>query len=287
MRRKGFTLIEMLVVIGIVAVLIGLLLPAVQKVREAAARMASTNKLKQIITATHNFAATREGRLPTIDGSAGGPNPKHALWVALLPYIEQDALYRRFQDAEWGFTDDNLVTVMAYISPADPTFPSEQSARIASISYAANAQVFYGGPSLSATFGDGTSNTFAFAEHYADCGNGHFAWPLILAYQGLHRATFADGGPNVASYANCGDDFPITTGIPPVTTGPRGRTFQVAPRGGLGSDSDIAVPNTPHRGGMLTALADGSVRTLAPGMSESTYWGAVTPARGEILGGDW
>jgi hypothetical protein len=106
------------------------------------------------------------------------------------------------------------------------------------------------------------------------------------AYPGLHRATFADGGPKIGRGANCGDEFPITSGNPPTTTGVSpGKTFQAAPR--PGPDCDFTFANTPHRGGMLAGIADGSVRIISPAISPTTYWGAITPDRGEVLGNDW
>ncbi|WP_238537668.1 DUF1559 domain-containing protein [Zavarzinella formosa] len=96
--RPAFTLIELLVVIAIIAILIGLLLPAVQKIREAANRMKCTSNLKQLGLAAHNYQDTYQA-FPTGVAAPGSDGRTTSLFVELLPFIEQDALYK-----QWNFT---------------------------------------------------------------------------------------------------------------------------------------------------------------------------------------
>jgi competence protein ComGC len=283
--RMGFTLVELLVVIGIIAVLIGLLIPAVMKARAAAARIESANKLKQLGLAVQNFGDAHDGRLPNLTG-LGPPQPADGqpLLVALLPFIEQGT-YASYVQATNGMS--SAFMIRQYLSSSDPTVWRQSGNGVSS--FAANAQVFVGWPRTSTTFEDGMSNTIEFAEHYSTCSGTIFSW--FTDYPStMRRPTFADNGPEIISWTPnrpeaYTDAYPVKTGNPPVTVSSiPGLTFQVRPKV---SECDPRVAQGLHSGGMLVALADGSVRTLAAGMSAATYWAAVTPAGGEVLGGDW
>jgi prepilin-type N-terminal cleavage/methylation domain-containing protein len=161
---RGFTLIELLVVIAIIAILIGLLVPAVQKVRDAAHRIESTNNLKQIVLASHNCADTNAGTLPptlgayptTTNGLNWGapylPSKFGTGFYFLLPYIEQDNVYSSTQiNGGPGSTfaqsnapgNPNTLTgghqsnswwidrggrIKTYASPGDPSIPASGTA---------------------------------------------------------------------------------------------------------------------------------------------------------------
>src|SRR5262249_395481 len=132
--QKAFTLIELLVVIAIIGILIGLLLPAVQKVRDAAARAVCQNNQKQLALAVHNYASPTADRLPDWDKYDAGINKRASFYFRILPFIEQNSLYdvgmaasgfasnpSRTWDGPVGSSTVRQTKVNTFICPSDPS----------------------------------------------------------------------------------------------------------------------------------------------------------------------
>ena len=294
--KKGFTLIELLVVISIIGILIGLLLPAVQKVREAANRIQCANNIKQLGLATQNFATTYDSKLPTIKHQIA-PGSYGSVMVALMPYLEQENLYKAYSiptnmtspGAPSGPSTKYNATVIKtpFVCPSDYSASTGTGASgWALTSYAGNALLFSKvgwftvDDPLNSNFNlgnipDGTSNTIGFAERimYTETGANRdmayfkgpqgaesFNYPAFGIYQNIYPMYF-DGNPAwwwYSSWSFNGGPYPVPWGV-----------------------------NSYHNQIISVCMMDGSVRTLNTNMSSLTFWRAALPSDGVTLPADW
>lgn len=296
-HQRGVTMIEVILVIGILSLLVGLLLVAVQRARQSAAILQNKNNLRQIILAVHQLAGQNEGKIENLARSSMPPVSAPcdcSLFFRLTDYLYgQRAIPTDLSTTAWNeYFSPN---VKCYRNLADPSWdydPAEVNVS-GKCSYGLNMFAMDGSLSFVSDLPDGTSQTIAFVDKYAVKGSPNYTVPqtvniytyifdpLVSRWDGREvygdrRATFADRG---------WDDVLPVTDFTTKTTQPSvpGKTFQVGPRPEL---VDPSIPQTPHRAGLTVAMFDGSVRSIAPSVNESLFWALVTPNGGEVARGD-
>jgi len=316
--RKGFTLIELLVVIAIIAILIGLLLPAVQKVREAAARMSCSNNLKQLALASLNFESAN-GKLPP--GNLSDPPGKaisfnyqyYGTLALLLPYMEQDAIYKNlpvildvnattsstppaqnwWNTTAWNYSFSRLKT---YECPSDNAF----SATLIFVLTDAQPSGASAASLEGWSFGNNPPYNFG-VTNYLQCmgglgkvGNGWDTWAGLYTTQSTLSMSVVTGGDGASNTLAFGENSTLAgkqdakyLSSPPTDTyahawmGTGGLPTAYGFGNGSANPASWATFSSNHTGVINFAWGDGSVRPLRKSAVTRTVRSAAGFADGE------
>jgi prepilin-type N-terminal cleavage/methylation domain-containing protein len=312
--RAGFTLIELLVVIAIIAILIGLLLPAVQKVREAAARSTCTNNLKQIALAAHNYESAT-GKFPPGYLGPSRPHPNSFTfgtyqWTGtlafLLPHMEQTNVYNQFggnntvpamwdvnlPSPNWYSSGQNVTAASAKIKTF--TCPSDNVNDLTGNAWALFVvDLYYQAPNLwfqPGGFGPGATadtqgktNYVGVSGYFGNTNTSNDAFEGVFSNRSQARMTdVTDGTSNTLMFGEIIAEF-----IPAPTNQYYSYSWMSGPfpvAWGLPTPAHYYSFGSKHPGVVNFALADGSIRNIRSGFTSGSQWNTYVYMAGKNEG---